>query len=335
MFSVGAASRAAAARRGVVRFDPHLARENRRLSRTVRRRRRRILRGLDRAGAGRRAAILGALCIGLASACASLGLQGIDLLGLPPANIFTAAPWKARSGDQSRAVAAARHRGYARRADCLAQSIHNDGEDPYCASHGRRRFGAGGERTRRDCISAMADTPVGVCARDWRGLLGGCAGAACRHGAAARRHAAVGAETLLCCRGADRRSARADRHCACLRSARKPFRADRNGYGVLLSIKLALVALLLALAAYNRYWLTPALDADSTRTRLLLRSVLTECLLALLILAVVAGWRFTPRPRALAAASDAPRSIHIHTDAAMLQVLIAPGKVGPDRSCCN
>jgi copper transport protein len=101
-------------------------------------------------------------------------------------------------------------------------------------------------------------------------------------------------------------------------------------YGILLSIKLVLVAVLLALAAFNRYRLTPALARDHTRTRPLLRSVFTECLLVLLILAVVAGWRFTPPPRALAAAVDAPLSIHIHTDAAMLQMLIAPGKVGAD-----
>ena len=45
-------------------------------------------------------------------------------------------------------------------------------------------------------------------------------------------------------------------------------------------------------------------------------------------LAVVAGWRFTPPPRVLAASVAAPLSIHIHTDRAMFQVLISPGKVG-------
>ena len=54
----------------------------------------------------------------------------------------------------------------------------------------------------------------------------------------------------------------------------------------------------------------------------------------LLILAVVAGWRFTAPPRALAAAAqaavEAPLAIHIHTETAMFQVLISPGKVGSD-----
>ncbi|TKW78630.1 MAG: copper-binding protein, partial [Bradyrhizobium icense] len=104
----------------------------------------------------------------------------------------------------------------------------------------------------------------------------------------------------------------------------------RTEYGVLLLVKLGLVALLLTLAALNRYWLTPKLTAADAETRPLFLSVTSEFVLALLILGIVAGWRFTPPPRALAAATGAPLSMHIHTDAAMVQVLIAPGKVGAD-----
>ena len=100
-------------------------------------------------------------------------------------------------------------------------------------------------------------------------------------------------------------------------------------YGIILSIKLALVMVLLGLAALNRFRLTPALASDSLNTRPLLRSILTECIVALAILAVVAGWRFTPPPRALAAAIT-PLALHIHTDAAMFQVLVSPGTVGAD-----
>jgi copper transport protein len=75
---------------------------------------------------------------------------------------------------------------------------------------------------------------------------------------------------------------------------------------------------------------TPALAANPGDTRPLLGSILIECILAIGILAAVAGWRFTPPPRALAASSEAPLAIHIHTDAAMFQVLISPGKVGSD-----
>jgi copper transport protein len=99
-------------------------------------------------------------------------------------------------------------------------------------------------------------------------------------------------------------------------------------YGVILSIKLALVFVLLVLAALNRFRLTPALARDGMATRPLARSILLECVLAVAILAVVAGWRFTPPPRTLI--PDAPLAVHIHTDKAMFQVLISPGRVGTD-----
>src|SRR5262249_33838250 len=86
-------------------------------------------------------------------------------------------------------------------------------------------------------------------------------------------------------------------------------------YGAILSIKLALVGALLALAGLNRFRLAPAVARDGTATRPLARSVLLECILALAILAVVAGWRFTPPPRTLI--PEAPLAVHIHTDKAM------------------
>jgi copper transport protein len=97
-------------------------------------------------------------------------------------------------------------------------------------------------------------------------------------------------------------------------------------YGIILSIKLVLVAILLGLAALNRFRLTPALVHGAAGP--LSRSILLECAVALGILAVVAGWRFTPPPRLLV--PDAPLAVHIHTDKAMFQVLISPGRVGTD-----
>jgi copper transport protein len=99
-------------------------------------------------------------------------------------------------------------------------------------------------------------------------------------------------------------------------------------YGNILALKLGLVLLLLVVAALNRFVFTPAVTRDVANAKPLLRSVLAECVLAVAILALVAGWRFTPPPRALAMSADAPLAVHIHTDAAMFQVLIAPGKVG-------
>jgi copper transport protein len=103
-----------------------------------------------------------------------------------------------------------------------------------------------------------------------------------------------------------------------------------TSYGIILLVKLALVTLLLGLAALNRFWLTPALAKDYRFGRELRGSIVLECMLVIAILAVVAGWRFTPPPRALATAAEAPLAVHIHTDAAMFQVLISPGKVGAD-----
>jgi copper transport protein len=100
-------------------------------------------------------------------------------------------------------------------------------------------------------------------------------------------------------------------------------------YGVILSIKLALVAVLLGLAALNRFRFTPELTSDPLKTGPLMRSILLECVAVAGILAVVAGWRFTPPPRALAPAIT-PLAIHIHTDNAIFQVLVSPGTVGAD-----
>ena len=99
-------------------------------------------------------------------------------------------------------------------------------------------------------------------------------------------------------------------------------------YGLILSIKVMLVILLLGLAALNRFRLTPALAVDPSNTRPLVRSMLLECVTVVGILAVVAGWRFTPPPRALAAAVVTPLALHIRTDNAMFQVLISPGAIG-------
>jgi copper transport protein len=101
-------------------------------------------------------------------------------------------------------------------------------------------------------------------------------------------------------------------------------------YGLILSAKLVLVVGLLALAALNRFRLTPALVANPAGVRPLVRSIALEAGIAVAILAAVAGWRFTPPPRSLAAAAETPLAVHIHTEEAMFQVLVSPGRVGTD-----
>ena len=108
----------------------------------------------------------------------------------------------------------------------------------------------------------------------------------------------------------------------------KPVALIETTYGLILSVKLVLVVFLLALAVLNRYRWTPALAKDRGAASALKRSILLECGAALGIFAVVAGWRFTPPPRTIV--PETPLAIHIHSDKAMFQVLVSPGKAGVD-----
>ena len=48
-----------------------------------------------------------------------------------------------------------------------------------------------------------------------------------------------------------------------------------------------------------------------------------------MIFGAVAAWRFTPPPRALAAAAAQPATVHIHTAKAMADLTVMPGRAGP------
>jgi copper transport protein len=91
-------------------------------------------------------------------------------------------------------------------------------------------------------------------------------------------------------------------------------------YGLVLSGKLLTVLALLVLAAWNRFALVPRLagsDPEALKT-----SIAIELMLALLILALVGLWRFTPPPRALAAADTSV--IHFHAERAMADIEVVP-----------
>jgi copper transport protein len=109
----------------------------------------------------------------------------------------------------------------------------------------------------------------------------------------------------------------------------KPSALIDTAYGRLLVAKLALLAVLFALAAFNRWRLTAPAGSGSApaRTRLA-RSICVEILLAVLIFGVAAGWRFTPPPRALAIAAAQPAIAHFHTPQAMAELTITPGHTG-------
>lgn len=101
-----------------------------------------------------------------------------------------------------------------------------------------------------------------------------------------------------------------------------------SGYGRLLIGKLALVAVLLALALRNRISLAPAVMAGAPGARrVLARAIVAEIVVAIAILGLVAGWRLTPPPRALAAAE--PAFVHLHDGKAMADITITPGRPGP------
>lgn len=100
-------------------------------------------------------------------------------------------------------------------------------------------------------------------------------------------------------------------------------------YGRILIAKLVLVALLLALALWNRLRLTgPVVRGEATPRRRLRRSIAAELVLVVSILGVVGLWRFTPPPRAQAGGTD-DFFTHLHTEKAMANVTVSPGHAGP------
>ena len=103
-----------------------------------------------------------------------------------------------------------------------------------------------------------------------------------------------------------------------------------TAYGQILLIKLALLLALFLLAIVNRFRLTePAERGDTKAVLQLCRAIRFELILVLAIFSVAAVWRFTPPPRALAEATAAPVSMHIHTNKAMADLTITPGHAGP------
>lgn len=107
-------------------------------------------------------------------------------------------------------------------------------------------------------------------------------------------------------------------------------------YGFILAAKLALLLLLFTLALWNRVKLTrPALAGEVQARHRLRRSILVEIALVLGIFALASGWRFTPPPRALAAAEAAQASLsvpayaHAMDDRVMADIVVTPGRAGP------
>ena len=109
----------------------------------------------------------------------------------------------------------------------------------------------------------------------------------------------------------------------------QPLALLETAYGQLLLAKLAVLFVLFLLAAYNRWKLTePVMKNDSTASKKLARAIIVETLLVLVIFGIASGWRFTPPPRSIAIAAAQPATVHIHTDKAMADVAVTPGRTG-------
>jgi len=267
-----------------------------------------------------------ALAIGLAGAVASLGALGLDLLGLPLVALATAAPWKvafATSAGPALVIALA--------AMLLALlALHSAW---YARAFAIIAFAGVGLSLAMTGHAATAPPEVltrpaiflhGLGVAFWIGALAPLAALMSKPATAALpvvnrfSRIAVLAVGVLALTGLG----------LAVVQLEKPSALVETRYGAILSAKLALAVLLLGLAALNRFRLTPALALGDAAATALKRSILLECLLALAILGVVAGWRFTPPPRTIV--PDTPLAIHIHSDKAMFQVLVSPGKPGMD-----
>jgi copper transport protein len=275
-------------------------------------------------------AVVATLIVGLFSALASLGLQGLDVLGLPPRDIFAFAPWKAALATSLGpsllvAISALAAGFFAQRSTSASvarvlSAVAIAGVGVSLAASGHAATAPPQWLTRPMVflhgvgIAFWAGALMPLAAMAWRpadGLL-----------AVVNRFSRVAAPVVgvLVLAGLGLAIVQ-------LESFRSLI---ETRYGLILSIKLALVVVLLGLAALNRFRLTPMLALAPPNTRPLVRSILLECAVVAVILALVAGWRFTPPPRALAAAVRAPLALHMHTDKSMFQVLVSPAEVGSD-----
>jgi copper transport protein len=271
-----------------------------------------------------------AIAAGLAAALLSIGYQGLDALAAPLRSYWTRTVWAAGFGTSFGATAVAAvcalvaaslalvGPAVARRV-CAAAGLLGAGLALSLSGHASA---AGPWWLTRPAVFVHA-----VCVAYWIGalaplaaLLGGANGEAAM---IVRKWSAgaVLAVAALVITG------------AALALIQVPTWAGlvETAYGRILLAKLAMVAALLGLAAFNRFRLTPAVAANAGAERALRRSIATELVLAVIIFALVAFWRFTPPPRSIVAAA-AVTSAHLHGERGMADVVLQPDRTGPVRA---
>ncbi|WP_339033852.1 CopD family protein [Bradyrhizobium symbiodeficiens] len=265
-----------------------------------------------------------ALALGLVSAAASVGALGLDLLGLPPSALATSGPWK---------VAFATSAGPALLVAFAAMLLAYLALCSAWFARALAMIAFIGVGLSLAMTGHAATAPPEALTRPAIFLHG--LGVAFWVGALAPLGVLVSKPTMATLPIVNRFSRIAALAVGVLAltglalaivQLEKPEALVGTRYGLILATKLVLVTGLLALAALNRFRLTPALARNETGTLALRRSILLEGAIALAILAVVAGWRFTPPPRTIV--PETPLAIHIHSDKAMFQVLVSPGKAG-------
>ncbi|MCP3466088.1 CopD family protein [Bradyrhizobium sp. CCGUVB23] len=267
-----------------------------------------------------------ALVVGMLSAIASLPLLGLDLLGLSLTALLTSAPWTIAFATSAGlallvAIAAMLVAGIALRGGQGARILSAIA----LAGVGLSLAGTGHAATAPpEALTRPAVFLHGLGIAFWTGALAPLAVLVSRPTSATLpilnrfSRIALPVVAILALTGLTLAIIQLESFAALV----------ETGYGIILSIKLALVAALLALAALNRFRLTPALAKNLKAASALRRSILAECVLALAVFAVVAGWRFTPPPRTIV--PETPLAVHIHGEKAMFQVLVSPGKAGTD-----
>lgn len=267
----------------------------------------------------------------LPAAVLALGAHGLDLLGAAPAQLAGWAPWRAALASPFAATAAASLLA----ALAAAAALRRDGAAARASAAAAWALAA----LSFACFGHAATAPprwltapaVALHAAAfvfWIGALPGLAERAAAGPAlpTLRRFSALALPLVagLALSGA----------LLALIQLGRPQALVDTAYGRLLAAKLALVALLLLLAALNRYQLIPRMAAGGAAaahgTTTFRRSVAAELLLGLLILALASGFRMTPPPRALAAAASAPQAAHAHAHGrtVMAGIMLTPGRAG-------
>jgi copper transport protein len=263
----------------------------------------------------------GAMLLGLVAAIVSVGLQGLDALALPLVRLFDREAWAsgfATSYGSTAALAA-----LAMLAGLAAMAVRRRIFAGLLAAGalvlvGSALAASGHASTAApEWISRPAVFLHGVCVAFWVGSLvplWAIVRASKRQEDALDRFSRLIPLPLaaLIASGLYLAWAQLDR----------PDALWTTAYGAILSGKLVIVLALLALAAANRFVLVPRLQAKPSTPLPLARSIAAESALALVLLGTVAGWRFTPPPRALIGAEAA--SIHFHGSKAMAQIDVEP-----------